>query len=531
MMRALLALYRRFATTDLREEAFPPVKTATHEGELRRLADELRRMNVVSPALVGWFEDHLRGAPDDLVAHMRPFVLADAWGQPRMEVLRLCLYTTRVGLLDLTWDILCPNCRVAKESAGSLAALPETAHCDLCHIQFDINFDEYVELRFTVNPTVRVVTAQTYCVSGPATTRHILVQQHLRPGERKDVQVRLTAGEYRVRARQLQARAALMVREPGLGQTPPAAHGTITFGEAAGDARGQGFGRAGHVEPHALRLAAGEVTLTLCNASEGALLAVVEETAWGAQHVSGALVTSMGEFRQLFSSEMLAPGLDVAIRNLTVLFTDLKGSTALYSEVGDSPAYALVRDHFAVLRRAIEGHGGAVVKTIGDAVMAVFSVGADGVAAAVAMQRGVAALNQAHPERAVLCLKVGMHRGPCVAITANGALDYFGTAVNLAARAQGVSEGDDVVITADLMAECAVEAVVAREGLAAEPFTTELKGFDASLSLYRLRLTDEPIVTAKPIVTDERTLADEWRLPKERVLTGGRTLTAEWEEV
>jgi class 3 adenylate cyclase len=199
--------------------------------------------------------------------------------------------------------------------------------------------------------------------------------------------------------------------------------------------------------------------------------------------------------------------------------------------VGDSPAYALVRDHFAVLRKAIDEHGGALVKTIGDAVMAVFSAGAGGVAVAVAMQRGVAALNQAHPERPRLCLKVGMHRGPCVAITANGVLDYFGTSVNLAARAQGVSDGDDIVITADLMAECAGEAVVAREGLAAEPFTTELKGFDVPLSLYRLRLTEARTVTEEPTLTEARTVTDEWRLPKERVLAGGRTLTEEWEEI
>jgi class 3 adenylate cyclase len=491
MLGRMMRLYRRFAATYRRgDAAFPPVTAAPREPELLRLAGEVRAMGVVPAALVDRLVEHLRSAPDEAVAHMRPFVLADAWGHPRMEVLRLCLHATRVGLLDLTWDILCPNCRVAKASVSSLAALPGRAHCDLCHIQFDVNFDEYVELRFTVNPTVRVVAEQTYCVSGPATTRHILVQQHLRPGERKEVRVSLAEGEYRVRTRQLQARAVLEVRGQERGAPAYPARATVTFGEACGPEKGHGFGRPGRVEPSALILRSGEVALTLHNASDGEVLALIEETAWGAQHVSGSLVTSLSEFRHLFSSEMLAPGLDVAIRNLTLLFTDLKGSTALYSDVGDSRAYALVRDHPTELRRAIDDQGGVLVKTIGDAVMAAFSSGADGVAAALAMQRGVAALNRAHPERAALCLKVGLHRGPCVAITANGVLDYFGTSVNLAARAQSVSEGDDVVITAELMADEAVGVLIAQAGLAPEHFTSELKGFGAPLHLYRLRLAD-----------------------------------------
>ena len=127
---------------------------------------------------------------------------------------------------------------------------------------------------------------------------------------------------------------------------------------------------------------------------------ILERADWGNEGVSAALVTSLQEFRTMFSSQVLAPGLGVSVRNLTLLFSDLKDSTAMYERVGDSPAYARVRDHFGIMGEAIAEHNGAIVKTIGDAVMAVFSVPADAVAAALAIQEGIARYNEhARPRR------------------------------------------------------------------------------------------------------------------------------------
>ena len=78
-------------------------------------------------------------------------------------------------------------------------------------------------------------------------------------------------------------------------------------------------------------------------------------------------------FRRLFRSERVDEREGLGIRHVTFLFTDLKGSTALYERLGDLNAYALVREHFALLELAAQQHSGAIVKTIGDAVMAVFS--------------------------------------------------------------------------------------------------------------------------------------------------------------
>ena len=145
---------------------------------------------------------------------------------------------------------------------------------------------------------------------------------------------------------------------------------------------------------------------------------------------------------------------------MTLLFTDLRGSTALYERIGDAGAYRLVREHFAFLAAAVREADGAIVKTIGDAVMAAFGDPAKAVSAALAIQNRVSVFNTTHgPE--LIAIKLGLHQGPCIAVTLNDRLDYFGSTVNLAARLQGESHGGDIVLSERLAADPAVAALIA----------------------------------------------------------------------
>ena len=179
---------------------------------------------------------------------------------------------------------------------------------------------------------------------------------------------------------------------------------------------------------------------------------------------------------------MLRPGDEVAVRHVTLMFTDLRASTALYGRIGDARAYTLVRDHFAFLARLIREHDGAIVKTIGDAIMAAFANPADGVRAALAIQRAVGAFNAAHGE--VLAIKLGLHGGPCIAVTLNQRLDYFGTTANLAARLGSESRGEDVVLPDTLARDPEVRQAIA--GIAATSEAARLKGFEAPVAFLRL---------------------------------------------
>lgn len=123
-------------------------------------------------------------------------------------------------------------------------------------------------------------------------------------------------------------------------------------------------------------------------------------------------------FRDIYRTDTLDVDQGLKITSLTFLSTDLKGSTALYDRVGDIVAYDLVREHFRILGEIVSSEGGAVVKTIGDAVMATFPTPDRAVAAALRMRDSVQEFKND------LLVKIGIHEGPCLAVTLNDRLDY-----------------------------------------------------------------------------------------------------------
>ncbi|NUQ81600.1 MAG: adenylate/guanylate cyclase domain-containing protein [Bacteroidetes bacterium] len=148
-------------------------------------------------------------------------------------------------------------------------------------------------------------------------------------------------------------------------------------------------------------------------------------------------------FRRHFSGQVVAEDAGLKIKSVTVLFTDLKKSTELYESIGDLNAYRLVRSHFNIMDLLIENNNGTIVKTIGDAVMAIFPKIEDGVNAAIDIQNHFASQKSPTP----LVVKMGLHNGPALVVNLNNRIDYFGGTVNVAARVQGLSKGGDVFIS------------------------------------------------------------------------------------
>lgn len=204
--------------------------------------------------------------------------------------------------------------------------------------------------------------------------------------------------------------------------------------------------------------------------------------------VSGQALLLLPEFRRLFPQERLLPDESLEVGRIALLFTDLAGSTALYAQRGDPRAYHLVRLHFDELFAAAAMLGGIVVKNIGDAVMAAFQTPAEALAAALEMQNRIASLNQrrqlTQDER--LILKIGLHSGPCLHVTLNERPDYFGTTVNVAARVQGLSHGQDVVFTDSIHLDSDAQLLLAGRSVQTE--VVAVKGIEGQFNLHRLQL-------------------------------------------
>jgi class 3 adenylate cyclase len=398
------------------------------------------------------------GEADEMdVTRIRPYALADSWGESRRAVLEACFQATRLGLLDLQWDLLCPLCRGPQETSGSLRDINSQVHCAGCQIDFNVNFERFVEVTFRPNASVRNVDPKTYCVGNPQRTPHVVAQQMLAPRSERVVTMPLEEGRYRIRG----------LNSPGEQMLQVSTGGKAT---AAIEASANGWA----CEEISVST---NSSLRFVNNTDVEQLFIMERIAWGDQAATAAEVTALQIFRDLFSTEALRPGEKISVGTLTVLFTDLRHSTQLYREIGDATAFGRVLSHFDILKKAIADEDGALVKTIGDAVMAVFRDPAAALRAMLTAQRILASPTDG---RAPLILKAGMHMGPCIAVTLNDRLDYFGSTVNLAARLEGLSTGSDVIISRDVYDDPDVRELITKPdgSLQAERFEITLKGFD-----------------------------------------------------
>jgi class 3 adenylate cyclase len=406
------------------------------------------------------------GMAGDL-AHLKPKRLARQLGVAPRPAIEACLAGVRAGLLTMSWDLLCTNCRGPKLSASALSELPRGAHCPSCNIDYDRDFEKNVELSFAPAPSVRPLLEGGYCLSGPMATPHVAVQLLLGPGERRRVAVDLPAGAYRLRT--LHPGAFVEVEHAGAGAPFPGLRITAAGVEALPPVSASaGEGEAGTIE--------------FVNEAGFELAALIEDRTWTREALTAPEVISLQAFRDLFAAATLRPGDEAGVSQVALLFSDLRGSTALYERLGDAAAYNVVREHFALLAAIVRDHDGAVVKTIGDAVMASFGDPADAVRAALSMQARIADQD--------LSLKLGVHMGPSVVVTLNDRLDYFGSTVNMAARLQGQSTGGDVVLSRAVADDPAVQGVIA--DLPKRDEEVALKGFDRPVGFVRLLQTPLP---------------------------------------
>ncbi|HKU96419.1 MAG TPA: DUF5939 domain-containing protein, partial [Vineibacter sp.] len=314
--------------------------------------------------------DRLLAAMEVDLQRLRPKALAAAFDVAPRDAIELCLAGVKGRMLDMKWDLLCSNCRGAKMTVPSLDQLPRGAHCASCNIDYGRDFARNVELTFAPSPLIRSLGAGMFCLSGPGTTPHVVVQQLLAPGERRIVPMDLPPGPYRLRT--LHPGRAVDIDHvgnafPGLRVTADGVD--VLVAEKPGE-------------------------ITFINDAGFELAALIETRDWVREALTAHEVTTLQAFRDLFADATLRPGDEAGVGQVTILFTDLRGSTALYEQIGDAAAFNLVREHFAVLGRVVRDANGAIVKTIGDAVMAAFTDPADAVRAALAIRTDVMSLDR-----------------------------------------------------------------------------------------------------------------------------------------
>jgi class 3 adenylate cyclase len=411
------------------------------------------------------------------------------------------LHASRLGLFDLTWNVLCPGCGGVLDAHSTLKSLrPDDYHCGLCACGYEASVDEQVEVAFTVSPRIRRIAAhdpnslpvweyfkQVFWSSGIDLNKESFAQLtdevtldtlELPAGEKATMSLQLPSDFIIVFEPVTHAAQFIDVQgEPTkerqqlsliYKKTPSPTGGTVTF------------------RPGPLRL-------SLDNQAGVRVLPSVFIAADALHHLIGKrkpfltakrMLTNQ-TFRDVFKADNLNIDQRLKITSLTFLFTDLKGSTALYERVGDLAAFDLVRAHFHALLEIIASEKGAVVKTIGDAVMATFIRPEHAIVAGLRMRAAMDALNAKRGTRD-LVVKIGIHEGPCLAVMLNERQDYFGQTVNIAARVQSLSTSQEIHITGPVIEAPAVAAILDKESIVPIQKQAALRGIADKIVVYEI---------------------------------------------
>ncbi|MBT9547536.1 MAG: adenylate/guanylate cyclase domain-containing protein [Candidatus Sericytochromatia bacterium] len=415
-------------------------------------------------------------------------------------LLDLLIYSVKIGLFDFFWSVICPACGGVEYTYDSINRLKQSdVYCTTCNLSVSCDLDEQVEVSFTLNPAIHDLSQQVNPFAGmdyylryffsanylrspdlqAFAKSHFLGFDVIEPDQSLNLTLQAEPGQhYRLINLQSHSQLALYAN------TEPNARTHVET-----DLLSKGFAQ------EALNISAGELQLTVHNRNNQPMIV----TSWKADFqrlrqilnesphtrtpfYTGKMLLSNQTFREQFRIQQLDQDLKLNIRSLTLLFTDLKGSTEMYEQAGDYQAYSLVQQHFNVLAGCVRRNAGSIVKTMGDAIMATFTSPLDGARAAQEMLAAVASLPESEHK---LGLKIGLHEGPVLAVNADERLDYFGQTVNLAARVQGLAEAGEIWLTETVYQDLQGNCPLHQAGFDSEAQSARLKGVSALTPVYR----------------------------------------------
>jgi len=448
---------------------------------------------------VAAIERAVREAPDRELCRINTLDFAAKNRLDEEPALAALLHAARLGLFELSWNVLCPGCGGVLDAGTTLKTINHEEYaCGLCAAGYKPTLDEMVEVTFTVSPRVRRIAAHD-----PDSLPEAEYYRQIFWSSGVDLPDSLdkSLAEFTIDSIELPPgeRAVLSVQLPNdfVIAFDPVTHGTQfidTKGEPTQERQtlSMVFNKV-KAPVGTVEMRPGPLRVSFENRTDRRVLPALWVAGDALHHLLGKrkpfvtakrLLTNQ-TFRDIYRTDTLDVDQKLKITSLTFLFTDLKGSTALYERVGDLVAYDLVRQHFGVLNEIVAAEAGAVVKTIGDAVMATFATPDRALAAALRMREAMTRINaERHNED--LLLKIGIHEGPCLAVTLNNSQDYFGQTVNVAARVQGLASSRAIFVTKPVVDDPKSAKIL--EDLSLQPFEQRaaLRGMADETTVYEI---------------------------------------------
>jgi class 3 adenylate cyclase len=390
-----------------------------------------------------------------------PFDFAKQKKIREKKAISLFLYSSKAGIFDLRWNQICPCCGGIHSNHSSINSLNNRDYyCYLCDETIQTALDEWIDVTFKYNPSVFSILK---CIDEEnqyeyaseffsanlifdrrrisEINRRTLDFQFIESGETKDFSITPEVGKpYKIVSFDF--------------------HDAIHFEKAKKSKSSDSHIYdieilKNHSSLIQNKLYAVPTTFRIKNTLDKKVGILILEHLEDSsvlrpqfkKFLTGKMLLNNQLFRDLYKSDAIDKDLSLNIKSLTVLFSDLKGSTALYGLMGDIKAYDFVNKHFDVLTKCIDSNNGSVIKTIGDAVMASFNEPINGINASFDIIKKMRKLAVSEKMTNDTGIKIGLNEGSALAVNLNNSIDYFGQAVNIAARVQGLAESNEIWIT------------------------------------------------------------------------------------
>lgn len=459
---------------------------------LREKIEKLKKRPGANVVAIDEMEDWLLGS--NLLERIRinPHHVAAISGLHPDLMISEFLYGAIAEVFDLHWDIHCPHCNMITAEFNNLADASEVSSCEMCECDFDVDFLDRVEVTFSLNAAIEDPRLCPVCAPPPILKSKFQMVTGL--NETDSVVVSLEKGRYRYCCPLTLAKGSLVVDGE---ETEELQNIQIKQLEGKFFDKKELTARPGKIK----------IELTNIGHSLSGMIMLNEKLPDDLKieqlppRVSGLEIIHHPDYKRLFGDQILSDRERMKIRAVTLMFTDITGSTMMYEKLGDAKAYNLVRDHFDILFQAIEKYRGTVVKTIGDAVMASFVTNEQALKAAAEAFAGFSEYNKRHHEDEQIKVKIGIHRGSAVLVNLNNHLDYFGSTVNKAARIQGVSKSKELSFSSEVYKDKSFLNALRTSGVSGiQKHLKDLKGIEGRQVLYSARIVREGLISSVNIL-------------------------------
>ena len=485
------------------------------ESVLKQRFSELAAARNWSSSVLSALETFIRTADDYDLFRVNPMQYAGTARLSDADAIDLFIHASKVALFEMDWQLLCAYCPQVASSFRELEKVHPHFQCEFCNAINDVALDDYIQVTFTVSGKVRdniflhpeALSVEDYYLRyhfargfippGGMTPEQIIallsrefidIEAH----QQHSFDLELFAGRFEVL--DLSHNLLLVFFVEGETAEPQRIEIKLDDGRFRVN-RPTGrvdkvLGEGNYSFRQATEVPPGSYSIEIDNRmDERGRFWIIQYPPTFVPHrveyepfLSGKKLLITPTFRELYKTQLVNENEGLPVIDMTYLFTDLKGSTPLYDTVGDVNAYFMVRQHFEILNKAVRAHNGIIVKTIGDAIMGVFEKPVDAVLAGIEMVEQLQ-----HYNRTVstpLSLKVGIHKGRSIAVALNDRIDYFGQDVNIAARVQGLADGNQVCISQEVMEAPGIDKLV--KGYRVKPDYVSVRGVDQKVEINRI---------------------------------------------